>query len=132
MYEKEGRVGIGDPVPSYQLELSTNSAGKPGSSLWTVTSDETIKTDVSDIVGGLDKINALRPVKFKFIDDYRTKHSLEDKYYCNFIAQEVESVMPECVSEHGGLKGVDSHDIFINLVAAVKELKERVEFLENQ
>jgi len=35
-----GNVGIGTTTPVYQLQLSTDSAAKPGSQLWTVVSDE--------------------------------------------------------------------------------------------
>ena len=89
-------------VPTYELQLSSNSAAKPISSVWAVVSDERVKTDISDITGGLDKIDALRPVKFKYIDDYCDCHDgvESDTYYYNFIAQEVEVFEPRFIRDH--------------------------------
>ena len=42
-----GNVGIGTSSPSYQLQVNTDSAGKPGvGGLWTVVSDERIKSNI--------------------------------------------------------------------------------------
>ena len=135
----DGKVGINVAVPTYELQLSSNSAGKPVSSVWNVVSDERVKTDISDITGGLDKIDALRPVKFKYIDDYCHCHNGvgSDTYYYNFIAQEVEVEFPEAVTESGqdildhdtdellveNVKVLDAHMINVYLVSAIKELK---------
>ena len=134
-----GKVGINVAVPTHELQLSSNSAGKPVSSVWSVVSDERVKTDISDVTGGLAKIDALRPVKFKYIDDYCHCHDGvgPDTYYYNFIAQEVEVEFPEAVTESGqdildhdtdellveNVKTLDSHMINVYLVSAVKELK---------
>ena len=137
----DGKVGINVASPAYELQLSTNSAGKPSSSVWTVVSDSRVKTDVSEISGALDKINSLRPVKFKYTHEYcHCEHSGnidDDTYHYNFIAQEVETHLPEAVTttnvdvhDHEtdevlveNLKTLDSHMINVYLVAAVKELK---------
>jgi trimeric autotransporter adhesin len=42
-----GNVGIGTSSPSYQLQLSTDSAAKPTSALWTIASDKRIKENIS-------------------------------------------------------------------------------------
>ena len=44
----DGNVGIGLSVPSYQLELSTDSAGKPTSSNWSISSDMRLKENIED------------------------------------------------------------------------------------
>jgi len=135
----DGKVGINVAVPTYELQLSSNSAAKPVSSVWNVVSDERVKTDISDITGGLDKIDALRPVKFKFIDDYCDCHDgvESDTYYYNFIAQEVAVEFPEAVVESDqdilddetgellvdNLKVLDTHMINVYLVSANTELK---------
>ena len=137
----DGKVGINVASPTLELQLSSNSAGKPVSSVWTVVSDSRIKQDVTTISGALDKINALRPVKFKYTHEYcHCDHSGnidDDTYYYNFIAQEVETHLPEAVTttnidvhDHDtdevlveNVKTLDSHMINVYLVAAVKELK---------
>jgi len=134
----DGKVGI-NIVPTYELQLSSNSAAKPVSSVWNVDSDERVKADISTITGGLAKIDSLRPVKFKYIDDYCHCHDgvESDTYYYNFIAQEVEVEFPEAVTESGqdildrdtdellveNVKTLDSHMINVYLVSAIKELK---------
>ena len=44
-----GNVGIGTTGPSYQLQLSTDSAAKPTSALWTIASDERIKEKIRQL-----------------------------------------------------------------------------------
>ncbi len=137
----DGKVGINVASPTHELQLSSNSAGKPVSSVWTVVSDSRVKEDISDITGALDKIDALRPVKFKYTHDYcHCDHSGnidDDTYYYNFIAQEVETHLPEAVTTtdidvHNhhtdevlveNIKTLDAHIINVYLVSAVKELK---------
>ena len=139
-----GQVGIGVAAPSYQLELSTNSAAKPTSTLWTATSDERVKKNIESIdsAAALDKIMNLRPVSFNFIDEYCECHSIEtDSVHCNFIAQEVIDVFPECVVDVGqefhdhstgelmftNLKGLDAHAINIHMLSAIQELKTQLD-----
>ena len=137
----DGKVGINVASPTHELQLSSNSAGKPVSSVWTVVSDSRIKQDVTTISGALDKIVALRPVKFRYTDDYADCHHSgnidSSTYYYNFLAQEVEAELPEAVITTDvdvcdmmteeilveNIKTLDSHMINVYLVAAVKELK---------
>ena len=136
-----GNVGINVASPAYELQLSSNSAAKPVSSVWNVVSDSRVKTDVSTISGALDKISNLRPVKFKYTHDFCHCDSAgeigDDTYYYNFIAQEVEVEFPEAVSDSGfdvydddtgdivvnNVKTLDAHIINVYLVKAVQELK---------
>ena len=134
----DGKVGL-NTTPSYELQLSSNSAAKPISSVWTVVSDQRVKTDVSTIENALDKIDSLRPVKFKYTESYCdcTAGVTSDTDYYNFIAQEVEEHFPEAVINSGhdlkdhdtheviveDVKSLDNHIINVYLVAAVKELK---------
>ena len=137
----DGKVGINVASPVHELQLSTNSAGKPVSSVWSVVSDSRIKQDITTISGALDKIIALRPVKFRYTDNYADCHHSGDidssTYYYNFLAQEVEAELPEAVITTDvdvcdmtteeilveNIKTLDSHMINVYLVAAVKELK---------
>tara|TARA_R110000824_G_scaffold249238_1_gene438242 strand:- start:165 stop:2369 length:2205 start_codon:yes stop_codon:yes gene_type:complete len=138
---KDGKVGINVASPAYELQLSSNSAGKPISSVWDVVSDSRVKTDVSTISEALDKISNLRPVKFKYTHDFCHCDEAggvdDDTYYYNFIAQEVEVEFPEAVKSTGfnvydhdtgniavsNVKTLDAHVINVYLVKAVQELK---------
>ena len=128
---------------------------------WTDASDARIKENINDLTGGLDKINALRPVSFNFIDDYlsgkMTKYKGKERWKsvkAGFIAQEFEQELPvsiqnciEIVREdvvYEGVQKVAGDDIEIKkidiknnqvfqayLVKAIQELSAKVEALEN-
>jgi len=137
----DGKVGINVAAPTHELQLATNSAAKPSSTLWTVVSDERVKTDITTISGALEKIDSLRPVSFKYTQDYADCHHSgnidSETEYHNFLAQEVGTVFPSAVKNTGvdvcdmmteavlveDLKTLDSHIINVYLVAAVQELK---------
>jgi hypothetical protein len=137
----DGNVGLGQLSNiSYQLELKTNSAAKPTSTLWTATSDERVKKNIESIdsENALGRIMNLRPVSFNFIPEYCGCHELEeDLTHYNFIAQEVADVFPECVVEVGqdlidhhtgelvveNMKGLDAHSINVHMLSAIQELK---------
>ncbi len=116
------RVGIGDSSPSYQLELSTDSAAKPGTSSWTVASDERLKDINGDFTRGLDTLAGLYPVYF----NYKTDNALDipsDREYVGLIAQDVQTVIPEAVRT--GIEGflsIESDAIFWTMLNAIKEL----------
>uniref|UniRef100_A0AAU8HYV2 Tail fiber protein n=1 Tax=Rhizobium phage IG49 TaxID=3129228 RepID=A0AAU8HYV2_9CAUD len=92
----------------------------------TAMSDRRVKSNIQGIDSALDKVSALRGVTFeKDIEPGVTKYG--------FIAQEVQEVVPELVSEHNDRLAVDAtHGFEALLIESVKELKARVEFLEAQ
>ena len=61
-----GNVGIGTTAPIYQLELSTNSAAKPTSSSWNITSDERLKTIDGNYTKGLKDILKLNTIMYHY------------------------------------------------------------------
>jgi hypothetical protein len=141
-YFNGGKVGIGITNPTYQLQLSTDSAAKPSTNTWTVASDIRVKKDVENFDKyGLSDLLKLRPVKFKynglagFIDD--------DKINVGFIAQEVEQIMPEMVSsiktklniddeEEIDLKNVNTHLLTFAIIEALRELKSENDNLKSR
>ncbi|MCK4918282.1 MAG: tail fiber domain-containing protein, partial [Candidatus Pacebacteria bacterium] len=119
---QNARVGIGDSSPSYQLELSTDSAAKPGTSSWTVSSDERLKDVNGDFTRGLDALSGLYPSYF----NYKTDNDLgipSDREYVGLIAQDVQSVIPEAVREgKEGFLSIESDAIFWTMLNAIKEI----------
>jgi hypothetical protein len=55
---------------------------------WTVTSDQRDKTEIQDIPVGLDLVNNLRPVSYKFREN-RDSDTAVGKTKYGFLAQEV-------------------------------------------
>jgi hypothetical protein len=124
----DGKVGIGRVPAANTLEVE-GTASKSSSGNWSANSDARIKKDVRNLDHALDKIDRVRPVSFRYTDEYRAAHpSLEDKDYLNVIAQEFAKVFPEAVKESGEtLDGkpilqVDIHPAAVYSIAAIQEL----------
>ena len=94
-------LGIGIS-PLYQLHLSTDSAAKPSTNTWTISSDKRIKTNIQsltkDELYNISKNFNVR--KYKFKETYRKAHKLKDKFYLGIIADEVNEYMPCCVDTY--------------------------------
>jgi len=112
---------------------ASNGACRQGNNAttWTQTSDERIKKNIVDSPNGLAKINALKVRNF----NYRTEEEItvEGLTGCDatglqvgVIAQEVETVLPESVSESdSGQKQVQTDPIFWSMIKAIQELSEK-------
>ena len=126
------KVGIGRVPTTNKLEVG-GDASKSVAGDWLANSDIRIKTDVQTVRGALETIGRLRPVKFKYTDEYLAAHpEIKDQYYYNFIAQEFQEVFPDAVKQGGdGYLQVDAYVVRPYLVAAVQELAEKVEELES-
>ena len=135
-----GKVGIGRTPATNDLEVE-GTASKTASGDWLANSDKRIKTDIQDINNALNTILKLRPVKFKYTDEYKQAHpSIDDKYYYNFIAQEYQEVFPESVQGSGEyLEGndkeilqMDSYNAQIVAIKAIQELNAENQALKQQ
>ena len=136
-----GNVGIGNTgVPAYQLELSTNSAGKPGTNTWTIASDLRLKQDINPYTQGLQQLMQINPVTYH----YNEKSGFDTKpEYVGIIAQDLQKIAPYMVStvkrKDADYLGVDNGAMTYMLINAVKEqqeiieaLKKRIEVLERK
>ena len=96
-----GLVGIG-LTPSYQLQLSTDSAGKPSTNTWTIVSDERIKEDIelADLDLCYEAIKTIPLKRYKWRDDVYSEEQVTDRRKLGWIAQDVETVFPKAVSIH--------------------------------
>lgn len=97
-----------------------------GATSWTSTSDARKKNITGRIENAIDKINTLTPAKFTWkSDDSNTPQ-------VGLIAQEVQAVLPEVVTDDGqGILGVRYAETVPLLVAAIQELSSRVTALES-
>lgn len=116
-------VGIGVTNPTFQLHLSQNSAAKPTSNTWTISSDARLKKNIHTINGALDDLLALRGVTYQWIDP-STQGDMAGTY-TGFIAQEVEHVFPEWISEDvDGYKRLTVIGFEGLVVEALRELRD--------
>ena len=89
-----------------------------------VTSDMRLKTNIITIDNPLEKVNKMRGVYF----DWKDKEKYNDRKQIGFIAQEVEKVVPELVSEGDkDTKAVNYAQTVALLLEAVKEQNKMVE-----
>ena len=142
-------VGLSTKLPGYSANLYSNFFSS-GNNIYFVLggsyvgyiasngsynpSDERLKENVTDLTGSLDKIKQLRGVNFTWKDSNRGVGN-----NIGFIAQEVESIIPEVVGDGGlpstddgqsPMKNVSYEHIVPHLVEAIKELEARVKELE--
>lgn len=95
-----GRLGIGRTSPGYQLELSLDSAGKPSTGVWTITSDKRVKENIvdADLSRCYEIVKNLPLKHYKWKDEYYTNEQIKDRSKLGWIADEVESYFPKGVN----------------------------------
>jgi hypothetical protein len=133
-------VGIGTTNPSFQLQLSTDSAAKPSTSTWTVSSDSRLKEDVQ--VADYDLCQTVMEnldlKYYKWRDDVEGLGPAEvpDRHKLGWIAQEVERVFPKAVNTvpemHGleSVKTLNTDQLIACMYGTIKKLMTRVDQLE--
>ncbi|MFA5937074.1 MAG: tail fiber domain-containing protein [Candidatus Paceibacterota bacterium] len=134
-----GNFGIGQTSPGYLLHVGSTSVtdatvllrlqdadstcdftanlGAPACG-----SDESLKKNILELTGNLDKITSLRPITYNWLtdtDDTNIKHG--------FIAQEVATVMPELVTDGIWIDGstkkfLQMEGMIPYMVGAIKEM----------
>ena len=132
---------IGEGVSrEYQLELTHNSAAKPGfSGYWTNTSDERIKRDIelADLNICYTNIKNIPLKRFRFKEGVYTVEQNPDIYGLGFIAQDVQAVFPKAVTTkkmHGleDCLDLDQGQLINTLYGCVQKLIQKMESLENE
>jgi hypothetical protein len=102
------------------------------------SSDMRLKENITDIPYALDKVNHIGGKLFDWTDDYINSNGGEDGYFVNksdfgVIAQDVKEVFPIAVRERkDGTLAVDYEKLCALAFAAIKELTEKVNKLENK
>lgn len=80
-------------------------------------SDISLKTDIKPINDSINIINQLNPVEFTWKDSGKNSYGL--------IAQEIQKILPELVSDNNGIKSVDYLALIAILIDAIKELSKK-------
>ncbi|MFH1583308.1 MAG: tail fiber domain-containing protein, partial [Candidatus Falkowbacteria bacterium] len=135
-----GYVGIGTNNPSYQLQLSSNSAGKPTSGTWTIVSDARLKKDIKPFNDGLNVIEKTNPVSYKLNGKAGTPM---DEAGIGVIAQDILDVAPYTIqtwkakleatdTEETELYNFDASALTFVLINAVKEQQKQIDELKSE
>jgi len=109
---------------------------KLGGGFWATFSDRRVKKDIRPYTRGLNEIKQINPVWYKYNELSGYKDTEND--YVGIIAQEIEHVLPNTVSEfddsnNSGIsykKQFNGSEVMWTLVNAVKELTQKIETLE--
>jgi hypothetical protein len=141
---KTGNIAFGNFTPTFRLHLNTDSAAKPTSNAWTVSSDARLKRNILDYTAGLNEIMNIHPVWFT----YNGEAGMPEDTGVGVIAQELESIAPYMVGswDYTDDDGKATTYLSVNngpmtymIINAVKEqqkiiekLLERIEVLEKR
>jgi hypothetical protein len=132
--KKSFQVYNNDNVQLYSL--GTGTVYSNGGVLTnTNPSDERLKDSIETLGWGLEEVMALRPVSF----DWKNNRTNQGRQY-GFIAQEVQSVMPELVTEFETVDGdqtvtrlgLEKDGIYAALVKAIQEQQALITELQNK
>ncbi len=137
-----GKVSFGvlETTGSY-TELAKAERGGPFAfsilgSLWvngtTYSSDERFKQNITDIVSPLQKLLQIKGVEYEMRSGEFEKYHFQPGRQIGLLAQNVETVVPEAVSEQGGYKGVDYARLVPLLIEAIREQEQRIRELESR
>lgn len=135
-----GNVGMGTSTPLQKLDvngyihasslnggatsLSTDASGN----IIRTPSDARLKCQIASIENPLEKVMQLHGVSYNFIDAER----FGSERQIGFLAQELESVIPETVSSGGEYKSVNYQEITALLAEAIKEQQKIIEQLNKR
>jgi len=121
-------VGTANNIRDYTINQSVGTGNSPTfasvtSGGFQTSSDVRLKTGIENSVYGLSEVLQLRSVKY--VKDQKTE--------VGFIAQEIETILPEFVSENSdGMKTVNYGQMVSVLVKAIQDLKSEVDTLKAQ
>lgn len=107
------------------------------------TSDIREKNTINDSDLGLDFINSLRPVSFKFNNSGNEDLSSGKRKHYGLIAQEVKSSFESFVEDFGGwilidknnedsLQGLRYEEFISPIIKSIQELSAKIDYLENR
>ena len=121
------RFGVGTTSPSAKLDVNGNVSGVSiyASDDIVAYSDARVKGDIQVIENAIKKVKEIRGVTFVRTDREDTQR------HAGVIAQEVEKVLPEVISEDNlGMKNVAYGNMVGLLIEAIKEQQSYIDDLE--
>ena len=103
-------------------------------SIWangtTYASDERFKQNISSITSPLQKLLQLNGVEYEMRTDVFHKNNFQQGRQMGLLAQNVEKIIPEAVSEMDGYKGVDYARLVPLLVESIKAQQQQIDELK--
>ncbi|MBV6461599.1 MAG: hypothetical protein HJHJAOHD_01729 [Flavobacteriales bacterium] len=129
-----GRISINypynDPAAIPWMFALNGAANSPVG--WFNISDQMFKNNIDTISNPLDKVNKINGVYFEFDTLNYSNYNFPSGKQVGFIAQNIDTILPEAVSDNGGPLSIDYAKITPLLLEAIKALDKKVEALEAQ
>jgi hypothetical protein len=127
-----GEVLVGGNTDNGAYNLQCNGTGVWGAGAYVNGSDRNIKDNISTIEKGLEYIEKMNPVRFKYKPNYTRDHTMQT----GFIAQELQEVFANedylsGLVQNGVHLSVAYQNLLPILVKAIQELKTQVDNLKN-
>lgn len=117
IYEKQFKTSEWEPEGVDPEKHHYDESG--GNLDYTEYSDARLKSNIVPITGALEIVENLNPVTFTWKNDESSKTNY------GLIAQEVQEIFPDAVSEENGYLKVDYFKLIPLIVQAIKELKNK-------
>ena len=111
-------LGINTTTPTQELDLSTDLARKLSTTLWTIVSDERIKTNIqtANLVRCAEIVDTLDLKYFEW------KRPTDDQHSLGWIAQDVQTFFPKSVEpDSDGILMLNSDQLIKVLYGALKQ-----------
>ncbi len=127
-----GEVYIAGTTDQGAFNLQVNGTGVWGAGAYVNGSDRSLKKEIAPLAEALDVVNALKPVTFRYKEDYSKDQSIQP----GFIAQELQEALGGEVYVDGVVQAGPKHlnvayqSLIPVLVKAIQELTARVAQLE--
>jgi hypothetical protein len=124
--KENGNVGVGTATPDNKLSVN-GSADKIGGGSWGTYSDRRLKDLDGSFVSGLSQVLRINPVRYRYKEENGMDIHDSDEHI-GLVAQEVQSVIPEAVSENSkGYLLVNNDPIIWAMLNAIKEQQRQIE-----
>ena len=123
--KETGKVGVGTATPDATLSVN-GTADKTGGGSWGTYSDRRLKDLDGEFSPGLDAILKLQPIRYHYKDENGMGIRDHDQHI-GFVAQEVQKVIPEAVTQNDrGYLLVNNDPILWTMLNAIKEQQKQI------
>jgi len=124
IYKSSINIATGSPNLTFDGTNLSCGGNITASGTVTANSDIKLKTNIKTISNALDKVSRLRGVEYDRID--------YDRHEIGVIAQEVEKVIPEVITDNSGTKAVAYGNLVGLLIEAIKEQNQKIDNLTEE